>query len=146
MIQFLEPGKLTGLNWPLRTLVPPTMLDINGGLSICVNNNLDAGFLQAFGQLGDKKLGPTIISRRDRNKWRRYQCDFHHNLDAPLSPCFKSGSVAFSIILGNASVICFVVEPYEAGFAANRPTKIFQGFDPQVVAVAIAITEAPLRT
>jgi hypothetical protein len=54
MIQFLQPGNLPRLNWPLRTLVPPTTLDINGGLSICVYNNLDAGFLEAFSQLGDK--------------------------------------------------------------------------------------------
>src|SRR3954451_21732676 len=51
------------LNRPVGMFVAPMALNIHGGISISVNNDVDSVLLQTFGQLRDEQLSSAVIFR-----------------------------------------------------------------------------------
>src|SRR5205823_12860159 len=74
--QLLQRRIVVLFDWPLWALIDVTPLHTDARFSVCVNDNFDSGFLKPLGQLSNKELGPTVVSRRDRDEGRRYEGDF----------------------------------------------------------------------
>ena len=64
---------------PLRVLVLPATLDVDGGLPVGIDDDLNGFFVQPFGELRYEKLGSSVILGRNCNKWRRKQGYIHSN-------------------------------------------------------------------
>jgi hypothetical protein len=70
MIEFFQPGIVGVLDRPLGLLVQPSSFTLYRGFAIRIDDDLDVRLLETLGEMSDEKLGPTIISRWNRDEWR----------------------------------------------------------------------------
>ncbi len=61
---------------PLRVLVDPSSLRLYGRFTICVYDDLDAGFLKSLRKMRYEQLGSAVIGRGDRNERGCNESDF----------------------------------------------------------------------
>jgi hypothetical protein len=80
MVQIPHPSMLGIFDRPLRVFVDPSSLRLYGRFTICVYDNLEAGFLKGLGKVRYEQLGSTVIRWGDCKERGRNESDFQSGL------------------------------------------------------------------
>ena len=80
MIQTLNERMRSVLDRPIRAVVDPAALCVDGRFTIGVDDDLQASLTETFRKMSHKQFSSTVICRRDGNERWRNEGDFQFTI------------------------------------------------------------------